>query len=194
MAKAGLEVGLAPEPAAELGDLERFAAAEGKFAVLAHLSGPAQSFFLKQINVDRRVEDLRPATGRGRVALRGRYRGAESPVAVASAIDAIAPHPASLPRMSPLLTRAPRAAPAAVEAPLLKVTPAAPEVQEGFRLVGIASAGAGEVRALLRDPGGRPHIVKVGSRLDDGSKITKIGSGVVTAIRRGETIYIRVNE
>ena len=165
-------------------DLERFAAADGRFATVVRARGGAGRAFLQAVQTQRRLELLTPATGPGRVGLRGQYRASASPLA-ASALDT--PLPA-----------APQARPSPRPKQALfvgnEVRAATSTSEPGWRLVGVASAGKGEVHALLRDGSGKPHIVKVGSRLDDGAKVLSIARDSVTTRLGASVRHIRAAE
>lgn len=169
------------------GRVRRFACAEGRFAAVLSVPARATRLVLNKLADAREVALSTPAVSGGRIALRGQLRSAASPVVVPAQPLAEA-RPRTAPRRLLKIERdrEPAASPAPAPA---QSEPEAPPAS--WRLVGVASAAKGEVRALLRDPSGRAHVVGKGARLDDGATVVEIHADRVTTRLGSATRHIR---
>jgi hypothetical protein len=123
------------------------------FRLVAHAPGPLAGRLLARLGTRPELEIVSRLASGPRVSVHGRR--AVGPPAPAPVTDA-----------SP---QAPRPPPRASGAGAGLLT-----------LSGVVSAASGSVRALLRDPDGRSHIVKVGDRLS-GIEVVEIGKDYVVA-------------
>ena len=171
------------------GRVRRFACAEGRFAAVLRVPARATRLVLKKLHALPDVELSTPAVSGGRLALRGQLRSMSQVVVVpAAARPGDASPPRSAARRLLKITRDPE--PAATAPLAARDSESAPGT---WRLVGVASAAKGEVRALLRDPSGRAHVVGKGARLDDGATVVEIHADRVTTRLGSATRHIRTS-
>jgi hypothetical protein len=203
--REALASAITPEPgpaqaldaiASALGDsgtVARFAASAGQFSATLRASRSAAARITRALARAQGLSSVSPNVTRDRIALRGRYRTAvDEPVVVAPPADAHAPAKHAGPTRARVALRTPTTPHAPISA-----ASAPPERIDGegaWRLVGVASAANGTVRAVIRDGQGRAHIIKVGSELEDGSKVTRIHRDAVTARRGDRIVHIRTAE